>query len=79
MERAGIRVLSMNNLRHSFASQHLISGTSPLEVSKLMGHSDPGVTLAVYARWCNREQSGSEAVLANRIFKAGEAEATGSE
>jgi hypothetical protein len=59
----------MNNLRHSFASQHLISGTSPLEVSKLMGHSDPGVTLAVYARWCNREQSGSEAVLANRFLR----------
>jgi integrase len=79
MERAGITVLSMNNLRHSFASQHLIAGTPPLEVSKLMGHSDPGVTLAVYARWCNREQSNSETVLAERIFKAAQAEATGSE
>jgi integrase len=78
MERAGIRVLSMNNLRHSFASQHLAAGTSVLEVSKLMGHSDPGVTLAVYARWCHREESKSEAVLAERIFRAA-AEATGSE
>jgi integrase len=79
MERAEIRVLSMNNLRHSFASQHLIAGTPPLEVSKLMGHSEPGVTLAVYSRWCDREQSNSEAVLAERIFKAAQAEATGSE
>jgi integrase len=79
MERAGISVLSMNNLRHSFASQHLIAGTPPLEVSKLMGHSEPGVTLAVYARWCNREESNSETVLAERIFKAASAEATGSE
>jgi integrase len=79
MERAGISVLSMNNLRHSFASQHLIVGTPPLEVSKLMGHSEPGVTLAVYARWCNREESNSETVLAERIFKAMAAEATGSE
>jgi integrase len=79
MERAGIRVLSMNNLRHSFASQHLTAGTPVLEVSKLMGHSEPGVTLAVYARWCNREESNSEAVLAERIFKATAAEATGSE
>jgi integrase len=78
MERAGIRALSMNNLRHSFASQHLIAGTPPLEVSKLMGHSDPGVTLAVYSQWCSREESHSEAVLAERIF-AETAEATGSD
>jgi integrase len=75
MERAGIRVLSMNNLRHSFASQHLTAGTPPLEVSKLMGHSEPGVTLAVYARWCNREESKSEIVLAERILGAEKPEA----
>jgi integrase len=65
----------MNNLRHSFASQHLISGPSPLEVSKLIGHADPGVTLAVYARWSNPEQSGSEAVMAGRISGAEKTEA----
>jgi len=78
MNRAGVRALSMNNLRHSFASQHLIAGTPPLEVSKLMGHSDPGVTLAVYSQWCGREESKSEAVLAGRIFSKAE-EATGTE
>src|SRR5262249_23732205 len=31
-ERAGVRPLSMNNLRHSFASQQLANGTTPLEV-----------------------------------------------
>jgi integrase len=71
----------MNNLRHSFASQHLITGTRVLEVSKMMGHSDPGVTLKVYSRWAEREESTSEIALAGRIFGAGEtaAEATGSE
>ena len=44
-----------------------------------MGHSGPGVTLAVYARWCNREQSDSATVLAGRIFTTAESEATGSE
>jgi integrase len=43
-ERAGVKPLSLNNLRHSFASQHLIAGTPPLQVSHMMGHSDPGVT-----------------------------------
>src|SRR5437870_2964328 len=39
-ERAGIRVLAMNNLRHSFASQHMIAGIPPLKVSHMMGHYD---------------------------------------
>jgi integrase len=68
MERAKIRVLSMNNLRHSFASQHLIAGTPVLKVSYLMGHEDSGVTTAVYTRWCHREESNSGAVLDDRIF-----------
>jgi integrase len=71
-ERARVRELSMNNLRHSFASQHLITGTGVLEVSKMMGHSDPGVTLKVYSRWAEREESTSEIALAGRIFGAGE-------
>jgi len=53
----------MNNLRHTFASQQLIHGTPWLEVSKLMGHSDPAVTLAVYARWCIRENSTAHSVF----------------
>jgi integrase len=75
LKRAKVRELAMNNLRHSFASQHLIAGTPPLEVSKLMGHSDPAVTLTVYARWCLRENSVADAVLAARIFKKPEDEA----
>jgi len=79
-ERAEVKALSMNNLRHSFASQHLIAGTSPLEVSHMMGHSDPGVTLKIYSRWTDREESKAESALAGRIFGAGEPqESTGSE
>jgi len=56
-ERAGVRPLSMNNLRHSFASQQLINGTTPLEVSYLMGHSSPAVTLSIYSHWAKTEKS----------------------
>ena len=63
MRCAEIRVMSMNNLRHTFASQQLIHGTSPLEVSKLMGHSDLAVTLSIYARWCLRENSTAHSVF----------------
>ena len=79
-DRAGVRALNMNNLRHSFASQHLIAGTAPLEVAKLMGHSDPAVTLKVYSAWAEREDSKAEVALAGRIFGAAEPQAqTGSE
>jgi integrase len=70
MKRAGIRVLSMNNLRHTFASQLLLAGVPVLRVSYLMGHEDSGVTTAVYARWCHREDSNSGSVLDDRIFNA---------
>jgi site-specific recombinase XerD len=56
-ERAEIRALSMNNLRHSFASQQLINGTTALEVSHLMGHSSPAVTLDIYNHWTETEKS----------------------
>jgi integrase len=70
--KAEVRPLSMNNLRHSFASQQLIGGTTPLEVSFMMGHSSPAVTLAIYSHWCPREKSQAQARLANRIFGASE-------
>ncbi len=79
-ERAGVKALSVNNLRHSFASQHLIAGTSPLEVSHMMGHSDPGVTLKIYSQWTEREESTADTALASRIFAAVEPrESTGNE
>jgi integrase len=73
-ERAGVKALSLNNLRHSFASQHLITGTPPLQVSAMMGHSDPGVTMRVYSKWAKTEKSNAQSRLADRIFNAEKAE-----
>jgi integrase len=67
-ERAKITPISINNLRHTYASQMLLSGRDPLEVAKLMGHSSVTVTLTVYARWCNRERSGAADALEARLF-----------
>src|SRR5205823_2304647 len=61
--KAKIPQLSINNLRHTFASQLLLSGRDPLEVAKRMGHSSPVVTFTVYARWCNREKSAAAEML----------------
>ena len=74
-ERAEVSVLAMNNLRHSYASQQLLNGTPPLEVSYLMGHSSPAVTLSIYSHWTKNEKSDSQKRLADRILQA--AESTG--
>jgi integrase len=55
-----VKVLLMTNLRHTFASQQLIQGTPPLKVAKMMGHKHSGVTLRVYARWAEKEESHGE-------------------
>ena len=61
-------LLSMNNLRHSFASQHLAAGTAITEVSRMMGHASTDITLKVYSHWAKRETSTAASRLAARIL-----------
>ncbi len=68
MKRAKIKVLSMHNLRHSFASQHVIAGTPVTEIALMMGHSSTEVTMSLYAHWAKGEKSDSATKLAGRIF-----------
>jgi len=68
MKRAKIKPLSMHNLRHSFASQHMIAGTPVTEIAVLLGHSSTEVTLRVYTHWGKGEKSGAAAALAGRIL-----------
>jgi integrase len=77
-QRAGVRPLNVNNLRHTFASLHLINGAPLLEVSKMMGHAKPSTTLEIYSHWTTNEKSRSQAKLANLIFSAPE-QAAGAE
>ena len=71
-KRAGVKPVTLHNLRHSYASHQLIDGTSPLEVSKLMGHSSPAVTLSIYAHWIKGEKSHAQQRLATGIMEATE-------
>jgi len=42
-------------LRHTFASQLLSNGTNILYVSQQLGHSNPGITMKIYAKWIPNE------------------------
>ena len=71
-KRAGVRPVTMHNLRHSYASQQLLNGIDPVEVSGLMGHSSPMTTLTIYAHWIRREKSRAQERLASGIMEATE-------
>ena len=72
-KRAKVKALTMHNLRHTYASQHLLADTKPIELSQLMGHADPGITLKVYSHWTQKDYTGSAAALESRYFASGTA------
>lgn len=45
----GMKGFRLHDVRHCFASISLKQGTSVSEVSELLGHSSPSVTLSIYA------------------------------
>jgi len=55
-------------LRHSFASIHLMNGTSAPEVSAMLGHANVNITLTVYTHFIPKMQTNSAATLAAAIF-----------
>jgi integrase len=48
---AKVRYRFPRQLRHTFASWMLSAGENPLWVSRVMGHTDPSLTLRVYSRF----------------------------
>lgn len=48
--------LTFHDLRHAAASRLISNGLDPVTVAAVLGHSDPHVTLKVYAHLFNRDQ-----------------------
>jgi integrase len=55
IEKAEIKRLTHHQLRHTFASLLLADGVDPVEVSHLLGHKNPGITLRIYSHFVRRE------------------------
>lgn len=49
--KAGIREIKLHATRHSYASQMLSRGTSPVYVKEQLGHSSIQITVDVYGKW----------------------------
>jgi integrase len=48
-QRVGLNGFRLHDLRHAFATISLGQGTSMKEVSELLGHSTPAITMSYYA------------------------------
>ncbi len=56
--RHGVRPLRLHDCRHTFATLALEGGKSVTWVSRVLGHSDPSMTLRVYAHVLPEESGG---------------------
>jgi integrase len=65
---AKLRTVRLHSLRHSFASALIAAGAPVTEVSHLIGHADPGITLKVYSHWFKDAESGSTDRVAAALF-----------
>jgi integrase len=70
LKRAGLRSVVFHSLRHSFASGLIMRGGPVTEVQRLLGHSDPGITLRVYSHWYEGAKSGAGGAYNDAIFGA---------
>jgi integrase len=48
-QRVGLKGFRLHDLRHAFATISLAQGTSMKEVTELLGHSTPAITMSYYA------------------------------
>lgn len=65
IESSGIPRITPHDLRHTAASNAISSGANVLNVSNMLGHSDPSITLKRYGHLFNRDQE----ILAESIDK----------
>jgi len=66
LAKAGLRDNKPHVLRHSFATQLLSAGESPVYVKEMLGHSSIQITVDIYGKWIQTERS----VGVNRLDQA---------
>ena len=62
----GLADCHFHMLRYTFTSNHLSNGAAPKDVQELLGHSDVGTTMNIYAH-STREAKRSTARLLDKV------------
>jgi integrase len=68
LEKAGLREVRVHDTRHSYASQLLSDGVSPVYVKEQLGHHSIEITVNIYGHWI---PSGNQEII-NRLDKLAE-------
>jgi integrase len=68
LEKAGLREIRVHDTRHSYASQLLSDGVSPVYVKEQLGHHSIEITVNIYGHWI---PSGNQEII-NRLDKLAE-------
>jgi integrase len=68
LEKAGLREIRVHDTRHSYASQLLSDGVSPVYVMNQLGHHSIEMTVNIYGHWI---PSGNQEII-NRLDKLAE-------
>jgi len=71
IQKMGMQPIRFHDLRHSFASIANEAGTSMMEISSAMGHSNLGVTSSVYTHEFSETKSVAVNAVAQEIAKFG--------
>jgi len=57
LKKAGIRIIKLHGLRHTFASLLLSQGESPVYVKEQLGHSSIQITVDIYGHWIQSQKN----------------------
>jgi len=68
-DRAGVSGIRFHDLRHTFASLLIEQGENPKYIQKQLGHSNPTVTLNIYAHLFEPVNQESAIRLENAVFQ----------
>ena len=69
--RGGLRRVRYHDLRHSFASNLLVSGVDIVTVSKALGHANVQITLSTYAHAVPKARQGASDRMALLLAQSG--------
>jgi integrase len=56
--------VARHDMRHCYVGLLIVPGLNSVDLSKQMGHANPGITLSIYAHSLNRQASAEKAKAA---------------
>lgn len=74
IERASVTPITVHDLRHTCASLLLAAGVPVVEVSRLLGHARPAITLNTYAHVVAEHAERASSTMAGLLYPAIDAE-----